>query len=124
MNRRNLFKLAAGAATALILPPTLAENAEAGKRFWALGAMPQPRQEMGFSSIDRYETPWNADDIMVLYDRNDDPHLVKRSDLTHWGWSSTPGTGNVMSYRSLDDGGLYIFANGSRTGWRIGGPRD
>lgn len=41
MNRRNLFKLAAGAAAALILPPTLAENAEAGKRYWALGGIPK-----------------------------------------------------------------------------------
>lgn len=40
MNRRNLFKGLAGVAGALILPATLEENAEAGKRIWALGGIP------------------------------------------------------------------------------------
>lgn len=41
MNRRNLFKGVIGTASALILPATLEENAEAGKRIWALGGIPE-----------------------------------------------------------------------------------
>jgi hypothetical protein len=50
MNRRALFKGLAGAATALILPPTLAENAEAGKRYWALGGIPKDEGLLSWQS--------------------------------------------------------------------------
>lgn len=46
MNRRNLFKGLAGVAAGLILPPTLEENVEAGKRFWALGGIPEERPSL------------------------------------------------------------------------------
>lgn len=36
LNRRALLTAALGAGTALILPPTLADNAEAARRYWAL----------------------------------------------------------------------------------------
>lgn len=40
MDRRSLFKGIAGFGAALLLPPTLAENAEAARRIWALGGLP------------------------------------------------------------------------------------
>lgn len=36
MNRRSFLKGLAGVGAALVLPPTLGENAEAARRFWAL----------------------------------------------------------------------------------------
>lgn len=36
MNRRSLLKGSLALATGLILPPTLAENAEAARRYWSL----------------------------------------------------------------------------------------
>jgi len=36
MNRRDLLKGLAGIGAGIILPPTLAENAEAARRYWAL----------------------------------------------------------------------------------------
>lgn len=46
MNRRNLFKGLIGVTAGLILPPSLAENAEAGKRIWALGGIPEERPSL------------------------------------------------------------------------------
>lgn len=40
MNRRNLLKGVAGLTAGLLLPSTVAENAETARRYWALGAMP------------------------------------------------------------------------------------
>lgn len=36
MDRRTLLKGIVGAGAALVLPPTLAENAESARRYWAL----------------------------------------------------------------------------------------
>lgn len=42
MNRRELFRGLAGVAGALILPPSVADAAEeVGRRWWALGAIPE-----------------------------------------------------------------------------------
>lgn len=65
MNRRNLFKGLAAVGAGLILPPTLAENAEAGRRFWAGWRPEQPRQEMDFSFMDPYESPWKDDGLPI-----------------------------------------------------------
>lgn len=40
LTRRQLLVGAAGLAGTLILPPTLEENAEAARRWWALGGVP------------------------------------------------------------------------------------
>lgn len=42
MNRRDLFKGIAAMAGGLLLPPTLAENAETATRYWALGVIREP----------------------------------------------------------------------------------
>lgn len=42
MNRRTLLRGLAGVAGGLILPAGVADAAEAGRRVWALGAMPDP----------------------------------------------------------------------------------
>ncbi len=46
MNRRDLFKGLIGVTAGLILPPTLEENAEAGRRIWALGGIPEEPQSL------------------------------------------------------------------------------
>ena len=41
MNRRALLQGLLGASAALILPPSVAEGAEAGRRWWSLGSVPK-----------------------------------------------------------------------------------
>ena len=48
MNRRQLLKGIAALGAGLILPPTLAENTETVRRYWALGAIPAPIPEWNF----------------------------------------------------------------------------
>lgn len=50
MNRRELLAGLAGVAGGLILPASVAENAEAGRRWWALGAIPE-RRVMGLDDV-------------------------------------------------------------------------
>ena len=45
MNRRLFLQSLGLGAAALILPPTLAENTETVRRYWALGAIPAPIPE-------------------------------------------------------------------------------
>ena len=45
LDRRQLIRGALGlGAAAIILPPTLEENVELGRRIWALGAIPQEQE--------------------------------------------------------------------------------
>lgn len=47
MNRRSFLKGFAAAAGAVVLPATLEENAEAGKKIWALGGIPRDPESLG-----------------------------------------------------------------------------
>ena len=49
LDRRQLIRGALGlGAAAIILPPTLEENVELGRRIWALGAIPQKQETIQF----------------------------------------------------------------------------
>ena len=91
MNRRDLFKGLAGVAVGLILPPTLEENAEAGRRIWALGGIPKI-VEPDFSFMDPDESPWHISAVRgdIFFERwargfDGEMHLVQRWSL---GWPS------------------------------------
>ncbi len=58
MNRRDLLKGVAGLTAGLVLPASVAENAEVAKRYWSLGAMPNGRTS-AFIPSGTFWLSWN-----------------------------------------------------------------
>jgi hypothetical protein len=52
MDRRSLLKGVAALGAGLILPPSLAENVEATRRYWALGGIPEARHTIVTGQFD------------------------------------------------------------------------
>lgn len=67
LNRRALLTAALGAGATLILPPTLAENAEAARRYWALNQTMVPETWDVWTRGPDIHQPW----LMITAENSD-----------------------------------------------------
>ena len=72
VSRRTVLKGFAAATSALVLPPTLTDNAEAARRFWALDStMVTPEPEWGM--FGPYNTAASFSEWVEAYESRDHP---------------------------------------------------
>ena len=88
VNRRTLLQGIAALGAGLILPPTLAENVQASRRYWALGAMPDVRslsrheqfirwvEAMDAASLPIVGNTLRVGDILRIQDYNTRGHIL------------------------------------------------
>lgn len=103
LTRRQLLAGVAGLAGGLILPPTLAENAEEARRWWALGGVP------GYG-------PWQYSTVSFNAVRNDPIVFCRvrgRATLTGWeehiDWVNPDYASNLRITRAPGGGFLMDF---------------
>ncbi len=89
MNRRTLLKGITALTAGLVLPPTLGENVEAARRYWALDGTMVPREWGPFARwVEAYE-----------------PKNYKA--LAYYSQGVTVGEGNDAEFISLSSGQRY-----------------
>ena len=91
VSRRTFLKGLAAASAALVLPPTLTDNAEAARRFWALDStMVSPEPEWGMFSP--YNTAASFAEWVEAYETRDHPLI----DTLHLADTSCIRQGDVL----------------------------